>query len=156
MNKYVALSEFEEMLSKKKTEVEEERKPVQEPSRPLPSRSRNHPIVVASCCILFALAAGGAFLRMEGKIRGMQSVAEAAVRDIGTLKARMASDNTVEQIATVKAQVDELAAAKMQLHDEVEQMKNIVETVKNRANNSRGPGKHMTGGGRKTVARNGE
>ena len=156
MNKYVALSEFEEMLNKKKTEVEEERKSVQEPSRPQPSQLRNYPIVVVSCCIVFALAAGGAFLRVEGKIGGMQSVAEAAVKDIGTLKARMAADNTKEQIAMIKAQVDELQAAKIQLEDEAEQIKNIVETVKNRANNIRGTGKHMAGGGRKTVARNGE
>ena len=156
MNKYVALSEFEEMLNRKKTEVEEGRKPVREPSRPQPSQLRNYPIVLASCCILFALAAGGAFLRVEGKIGEMQSVADAAVKDIGTLKARMAIDNTKEQIATVKAQVDELRAAKMQFEDEVEQMKNILETVKNRANNIRGTGKHVAGGGRKTVARNGE
>jgi hypothetical protein len=156
MNKYVALSEFEEMLNKKKTEVEEERKPVREPSRPQPNQLRNYPIVVASCCILFALAAGGVFLRVEGEIGGIQSVADAAVKDIGTLKARMAIDNTKEQIATVKAQVDELQAAKMQFEDEVEQMKNILETVKNRANNIRGTGKHVAGGGRKTVARNGE
>ena len=149
MNKYVALSEFEEMLNKKKTAVGEESRPIQEACRPQLTRLRHYPLVVACCCVLFALVAGAAFFRVEGKIGVMQSVAEAAVKDIGTLKARMATDNTEEQMAAIKAQVYELQSAKMQLEDQLEQMKNIVETVK------RGTGKHLPGGGRKTVARNG-
>jgi outer membrane murein-binding lipoprotein Lpp len=156
MNKYMALSEFEEMLNKKKTAVEEERKPIQELRRPELSRLRRYPPVVASCCILLALVTGAAFLRVEGKIGGVLSVAEAAMKDIGILKARMATDDTKEHFAAIKAQVNDLQAARMQLEDEVEQMKAIVETVKNSANRARGTGKQMAGGGRKTVARTGE
>jgi len=156
MNKYVALSEFEEMLNKKKAAVEEERKPLQEACRPQPSRLRYYPLVVASCCMLLALVTGAAFLRVEGKIGGMQSLAEAAMKDIGTLKARTATDNTKEQIAAIKAQVDELQAVKMKLENEVEQIKTIVATVKSKANTIRGTGDHRAGGGRRTVARNGE
>jgi len=156
VNKYVVLSEFEEMLNKKRTAVEQERKPIHEAPRPQPSHLRNYPIVVASCCILFALVAGGALLRVEGKIGAMQSVVEAAVRDVGTLNAHVATDTTKEQIAAMKAQVDELQAAKMQLQNELDQMKNMVETVKNTTDNIRGVGKHAGGRGRKTVVRSGE
>ncbi len=156
MNKYVALSEFEEMLNRKKDAVEEEKDVIKEARLPQPSQRRSHPLVVASCCILVALVVGGAFLRVEVKIGVMQSVYEAAAKDVETLKARMATDNTKEQLATIKAHVDELQAAKMQLENELEQMKNIVEAVNNRANNIGGVGKHMVGGGRKTVARNRE
>ncbi len=149
MNKYMHLSEFEEMLNKKKIMIEDERRPIQEARRPQPSQrgKRNYAIGIASSCILVALVAGGAFLRVENKIGGTQSVAEAAVKDIGTLKARMATDTTKEQIAAIKAHVDALQVAKMQLEGEVEQIKNIVETAKNRANNSRGTGTFGQGAG---------
>jgi len=151
MNKYIVLSEFEEMLNKKKAAIEEERKPIQEARRPRPSQRRNYALVIASCCILGALVAGGAFLRVESKIDGMRSVAEAAVKDIGTLKAGMATNTTEEQIAAIKAQVDELRAAKTQLEDEVEQIKTIVETAKNRPNNNRGKGKPSQAGAEKQL-----
>ncbi len=148
MNKYVQLSELEEMLNKKKIMIKDERKPIQEVRPPQPSQPRNFALVIASCCILVALVTGGAFLRVENKIDGMQLGAAAAVKDIRTLKARMATDTTKEQIAAIKAHVDALQVAKMQLEGEVEQIKNIVETAKNRANNSRGKGNFGQGAGK--------
>ncbi len=147
MNKYVAITEFEEMLNKKKTAVSEETKPVQTAHQSRPSRWSRYPLVVASCCILVALLAGAAFLRLEGKIGGIHTVAEAAAKDIQSVKAHIASDNSRDQIAAVKAQVDELQAEKMQLQDQLDQMKGIVETVKRETE------KHMKGGEDKRVAR---
>jgi len=146
VNKYVALTEFEEMLNKKKAAVEEDAKPIRETGRPQPNRLRHHQVVVGSCCILLAFVAGGALLRVEGEIGAVRSAAEAAVKDIGTLKARMAIDTTKERITAIKAEVDALQAAKIRLEDQVEQMKNIVETVKNRENDLRRTGKRSQAG----------
>ncbi len=151
MNKYMAITEFEEVLNNKKAAIEEERKPIQEIVSPQRSQKRMYAFVGSFCCILLALVTGGAYLRLEGRIAGMQSLAESAVKDIGTVKARIASDNISREVAGLKAQVDELQAAKVQLESAVGQLKTTVETARN-TKDIRLKATHVAGG-RKNPAR---
>jgi len=152
MNKYIVLSEFEEMLNKKKAAIEEERKPIQEARRPRPRQRRTYALVMLRAVSSVHLSRGSFSSRGEQNRR--DAVSSGSGREgHRNLKAGMATDTTEEQIAAIKAQVDELRAANMQLEDEVEQIKTIVETVKNRAHPNRGTGKPSQAGAEKQLPR---
>jgi len=98
-------------------------------------KTRWQRIVVACCCIVAVGAAGKGFLFLHTEVGAVQSAIGLAVKDLGTLKAQLATTDTKERLAAATAEVEGLKAANTRLRAEVKEIRDTLEALKARKNN---------------------
>lgn len=94
------------------------------------------PIVMACCCILALTAAGKGFRYLDTQIGTVQSATRSTVKDLNALRAQVTAADPKERLAAVTVEMEDLKATNMELRSEVEQVREVVETLKARKNNA--------------------